>query len=72
MLNSSQQSSKFSTASAPFQCPFLLISKILFKPIILHESNSIMGSANKLFYFFSKKVIFGWGDKKKNENRPTF
>ena len=48
--------------------PFLLISKILFKPIILHESNSIMGSTNKLFYFFSEKIIFGWGDKKRNEN----
>ena len=45
--------------------PFLIVSKILFKPIILHESNMIMGTANKLFYFFSKKVIFGWGDKKK-------
>ena len=45
--------------------PFLLISKILFKPIILHESNMVMGLTNKLFYFFSKKVIFGWGDKKK-------
>ena len=53
--------------------PFLLISKILFKPIILHESNMIMGLANKLFYFFSKKVIFGWGGKKKNEkNKKIF
>ena len=53
--------------------PFLLISKILFKPIILHESNMIMGSANKLFYFFSKKVVFGWGSKKKNEkNKKIF
>ena len=52
--------------------PVLLISKILFKPIILHESNIIMGVANKLFYFFSKKIIFGWGDQKKIKNKKAF
>ena len=53
--------------------PFLLVSKILFKPIILHESNMIMGSANKIFYLFSKKIIFGWGSEKINEkNKKIF
>ena len=45
--------------------PFLLISKILFKPIILHEQNIVIGLTNKMFSPFSKKIIFGWGDKKK-------
>ena len=47
--------------------PFLLISKILFKPIILHEQNIIIGLTNKIFSPFSKKIIFGWGNKKKNK-----
>ncbi len=53
--------------------PFLLISKILFKPIILHEQNIIIGLANKIFSPFSKKIIFGWGEKKQNKiNKKIF
>ena len=52
--------------------PFLLISKILFKPIILHEQNIIIGLTNKIFSPFSKKIIFGWGDKKKNKINKKF
>ena len=53
--------------------PFLLISKLLFKPIILHEQNIIFGLANRLFAPFSKKVVFGWGEKKKNKvNKKIF
>ena len=35
--------------------PFLLISKILFKPIILHEQNIIIGLTNKIFSEIDKK-----------------
>ena len=52
--------------------PFLLISNILFKPIILHEQNIIIGLTNKIFSPFSKKIIFGWGDKKKNKINKKF
>ena len=52
--------------------PFLLISKILFKPIILHEQNIIIGLTNKIFSPFSKKIIFGWGNKKKNKINKKF
>ena len=52
--------------------PFLLISKILFKPIILHEQNIIIGLTNKIFSPFSKKIILGWGDKKKNKINKKF
>ena len=52
--------------------PFLLISKILFKPIILHEQNIVIGLTNKMFSPFSKKIIFGWGDKKKNKINKKF
>jgi len=52
--------------------PFLLISKILFKPIILHEQNIIIGLTNKIFSPFSKKIIFGWGEKKKNKINKNF
>ena len=37
--------------------PFLIISKILLKPLILHEQNIILGSANKLFLLFSKHIF---------------
>ena len=52
--------------------PFLIISKILLKPLILHEQNIILGSANKLFLLFSKKVIFGLGDKNKKVLNKRF
>lgn len=48
--------------------PFLLVSKLLLKPIVLHEQNIIFGLANKLFAPFSKKVVFGWGDNDKKNN----
>jgi len=52
--------------------PFLLVSKILLKPIILHEQNIIPGLANKLFFPFSKKIIYGWGDKNNNKINKKF
>jgi len=52
--------------------PFLLVSKILLKPIILHEQNIILGLANKIFFPLSKKIIYGWGEKNNNKINKKF
>ena len=39
--------------------PILFISVLLGKKIILHESNTVMGRANKLFLPFAQKVLLG-------------
>ena len=52
--------------------PFLIISKILLKTIILHEQNIVLGKANKFFLPFSKKIIFGLGNKNKSNNKNFF
>ena len=48
----------------------LLSAKILFKPIILHEQNIVIGFVNKLFLPIARKIILGWGDER-NFNSPT-
>ncbi len=54
--------------------PSLIAAKLLFKPIVLHEQNIIIGSTNKFFFPFSQKIIFGLGDKnnKKNNKKIFF
>ncbi len=52
--------------------PLLIAAKLLFKPIVLHEQNIVIGSTNKFFLPFSKRIIFGLGDKNKKKNNKKF
>ena len=45
----------------------LIANKVLFKPIFLHEQNSIMGSANKMASSFTKKNFTSFPIGIKNE-----
>lgn len=49
-----------------------LMASLLGKPLVIHEQNSIAGLTNKVLAKFSDKVLLGFPDAIRNDNKTVF